>query len=471
MCLPHTGSVSTREAEPAVQGRDGKHADRAPWLLRAVAVTIFVFPANMIFAPLGAIGFVSMILALILFLWWMTATIWGAHNPIPYRHPARLGLGILWIVTIISYIAMSGGPATAPGKASANRWILTLMALTGIMMVTAEWVRSREAVRSLVRALVGGATFCALVAVYQFMTHSNPTTWWTRLMVGMVDNGGVTTFQLRSSFIRVAGVTFTPIELGVVMLMILPLAIWKGMYGEGANRWTSWLQCGLIATAAIFTVSRSTILGIAIVCVVMIPFLPRVARRSAMIVLPVAVIGVFAFVPGMIATIVGIFTAGSADPNITTRLDNYPRVEAMVSARPWTGTGPHTYMPTNALKIFDNQYLMAAVELGLPGVLAFIAFLGLPAVAALMAARSLRDPAMKALAGGISASAFVALVSSATFDSFSFPVFTVVFPFIAGMSGVVWMAARGKQSVMAESSMDTRLEVVELQSPDKFGKN
>lgn len=418
------------------------HADSAPWVLRAVAVTIFVFPANMIFAPLGANGYIAMILALVLFMWWAISALWGLHDPIIYRHPARLGLGVMWVVTISSYIAMGGGPATVAGKASADRWILTLMALSGIILVTAEWVKTREAVLSLVRALLWGATFCAMVAIYQFVLRSDPTTLWTRLMVGMVDNGGATTFQVRSSFLRVAGTTFTPIELGVVMLMMLPLAIWRGLYDKPRRRWTPWFQCLVIAAAAIFTVSRSVIISIVAICLVMIPFLPAAAKRSAALVLPVAAVGVFAFVPGMIATLAGTLTVGSADPSINTRLDNYPRVEAMVSARPWTGTGPGTYMPVNALKILDNQYLKAAVELGLPGALGVVAFLGFPAIAALLAARNLHNPELKALAGCVSASGFVAVASSATFDSFSFPVFTVVFPFIAGLSGVVWMAAR-----------------------------
>lgn len=407
-----------------------------------MAVTLFAFPANMVFGPLGANGFVAMILALLLFVCWIASAAWGLHDPIPFRHPARLGLGILWIVTVMSFVHMGVGPATVEGKASAERWIITLLAVTGVVMVTAESVRSREALLSLVRALLWGATFCAVVALYQAVFHSDPTHLWTNLMIGMHDNGGVTTFQLRSSFVRVAGTTFTPIELGVVMTMMVPLAIWRGLYDDPKYRWTPWIQTVLLVTAAVLTVSRSMILGVVVICIVMIPFLPAVARRWAAFVVPAGVLVVFLLVPGMIATIVGTVTVGGSDPSITTRTNNYPRVEAMVSLRPFLGTGPGTYMPVNALRILDNQYLKSAVEMGLLGVLAVTVCLALPAVAALMAARHLRDPMMKALAGCVAASSFVVLVASATFDSFSFPVFTMLFPFFAGLSGVVWLAAR-----------------------------
>jgi len=184
------------------------------------------------------------------------------------------------------------------------------------------------------------------------------------------------------------------------------------------------------------------LLSLVVVVVVMIPFLPLTARRWSYVLVPAGLVSVFALVPGMIATMVGTFVTSSNDPSITTRLNNYPRVEAMVAERPMLGTGPGTYLPANALKILDNQYLKAAVEMGLLGTAAIALFFALPAVAALLAARTLVDPGMRALAGGISGSCFAALVTSATFDSMSFPTFAMVFAFLAGLSGSVWLAAR-----------------------------
>jgi O-antigen ligase len=225
------------------------------------------------------------------------------------------------------------------------------------------------------------------------------------------------------------------------MTVVLPLAIWRGIY-DSARRWTPWAQCAVIAAAAVCTVSRSMILSLVIVCAVMIPFLPSAARRWAAVTVPAAVVAVFVLVPGMIATLVGTFSARATDPSITTRLNNHPRVEAMVADRPWAGVGPGTYMPVDALKILDNQYLKSTVEMGLPGAVAVVLFFGLPALAALMSARHLVDPSAKALAGAVAASAFAAMASSAMFDSLSFPTFTLVFAFVAGLSGTAWLTAR-----------------------------
>ncbi len=439
---------------PSVAPRLAAHRrGEAPWLLRAVAVTVFVFPANIIFDPLGANGFVAMVLALILVGVWVASALWGLHDPVIQRHPARLGLGILWLVTVASFVAMGGGPATVQGKLSAERWVITLLAITGIVCVTADFVRTREQLASLVRALVLGATFCAAVGIYQFFLHTDPVHYWTDLMVGMTDNGGRTTFQQRSQFVRVAGTTFTPIELGVVMVMVFPLAVWRCIYDPSRRRWVAWAQCLVILAAAVFTVSRSMILSLLAVTIVMVPFLPVVARRWAYILVPTGVVAVFALVPGMVATMLATITitTTSNDPSITTRLNNYPRVEAMVHDRPLLGSGPGTYLPVNALKILDNEYLKVAVEMGLLGVFALIAFLVLPTYAAFFAACNLRDPAMKALAGGVAGAGLASVLVSATFDSLSFPTFTIVFAFVAGLSGSVWLVARNQPE---ESEID-----------------
>ncbi|MFP3467759.1 O-antigen ligase family protein, partial [Leifsonia sp. SIMBA_070] len=74
-------------------------------------------------------------------------------------------------------------------------------------------------------------------------------------------------------------------------------------------------------------------------------------------------------------------------------MNNYPIVEAMVSDRPAFGMGPNTYIVTNAIRITDNQYLKTAVEMGLVGVLALLAYFLLAALASLLAGVYFRDDA------------------------------------------------------------------------------
>ena len=178
----------------------GSPTDRSPLLLRLVVITIFAIPANMVFAPLGAVGYVSMVLAIVLFALWLLSALMGLHDPIPFRHPGRLGLGALWLATVIAYVAMGPGPADSIGRASADRWLLIMLGVTGVAMVTAESTRTESRRLSLVRTLVGGMTLCSVIAIYQFITHTDPDLMVRPFLVGLSDNGGNTTLQAARLF-------------------------------------------------------------------------------------------------------------------------------------------------------------------------------------------------------------------------------------------------------------------------------
>ena len=438
LAKPH-GNHHVGEFEPSSD-------QHTPLLLRSVVVAIFVIPANMIVGPLGAAGYVAMVLAITVFALWVVSAIMGLHNPIPIRHPARIGLGALWLATVISYVAMGSGPAGPIERAAADRQLLILLGITGVAMVTAETTRTEAGRLSLVRTLVGGLTFCSVVAVYQFVTHTDPDLWLRPFMIGLTDNGGNTTLQIRSSFFRVAGTTFRPIELGVVAAMILPLSTWRALYDPKGRRWWHWTQTGLIAFASFATVSRSAILGLLVACVAAIPFLPTVARRWAGVAVPAGIVAVFSAVPGLIATLTGAVTAGASDPSVTSRTDDYTMVEAFVARRPLAGIGPGTFIPRNPLDILDNQYLSTVINMGLLGLAALILYLLLPGVAALLAARNANDASLRCFSGAVAAAGFVAVVGSATFDSMAFPVFTVISAFVVGLSGSAWMTVRAEQA-------------------------
>lgn len=430
---------------PPTEALPGLRRDTAvPWLLRALVVAVFVFPADMVVGPIGAVGHVGMLVALVLAVLWIAAGVLGLHDPIPYRNPVRLALGVLWLVTVVCYVTMPPAEMTAVSRASADRWVLMLLGISGALLTTTDTVRSlRDALR-LVGALTAGATICALVALCQFVAHVDPMDWVRGLMVGMSENGGTTAFQARGAFLRVAGSTFHPIELGVVSCMVLPLAVWRALQGGTRHRWLPWVQVVLVAAAALLTVSRSAILALAVVALVLVPFLPPVAKKWSVVAIPAGVAGVFLVIPGFVSTVTALFTAGSSDTSLTTRTDNYPRVVALFSDHPLTGRGPGTYIVGNALEIVDNQYLHTAIEMGLLGVLALLAFLLLPALAALQAARHAVDQPSRTFAGAVAASASVAVVGSGTFDSLSFPVFTIVLSVVVGLAGASWMIVRAQ---------------------------
>lgn len=414
-------------------------------LLKFTAFAVFFFPSNMVVKPIGAVGTVPIMLALLLLTFWLCSAFFGLHHPLRTRYPGRLGLGLLWVGTCASYVALfSGftGNTNVSAQAAADRWLILILACAGIALVASEAVRTLDNAMSLVRAILAGAFFCCLVALVQFLFRVNPMLWIQEAMPGFTDNGGNTAFQVRGLMTRVAGSTFHSIELAVVCAMLLPLSIWRAIYDRTGYKWLHWTGTALLIVAIASTVSRSGVLGLFLGMLVFIPFLPRPARRWAVVAAPAAMAALFVAIPGLVGTLTSSFTAGNSDPSLTTRTNNYPRVAEMFGELPFLGLGPGNYMPENALYILDNQYLNSLVTLGLVGFIGMVAFLVLPAVSCFIAARASRIPALRCLAGAAAAAGAVAAGCSLTFDSMAFPVFALVYPFIIGLGGGAWIMIR-----------------------------
>jgi len=443
------GAIST----PAAHGLVGK----VPFIVRAVAFCIFFFPSAMVFKPIGAAGTVPMILAVLIFALWICSVLFGLHNPMKIRHPGRMTLAALFLANCASYAALYAGitgGSTQIARASADRWLILLLASAGIVLVIGEVIRTLSDAMILVRALLAGAFFCCLIAVVQFVFRINPMEWFQYAMPGFTYNGGDTPFQSRGALLRVAGSTFHSIELAVVSAMLLPLSIWRLIYDR--RGWIGYKLLGtmLLIFAIASTVSRSGVLGLVVGLVVFIPFLPPIPRIWALIASPIALAGLFLGVPGLISTLTETITSSNTDPSISTRTNNYPRVEAMVTHRPILGAGPGNYEADTAIHILDNEYLNAAVTLGLVGLLAMAIYLLVPGVTSILAARSSRTPQLKSFAGAVGAGGLVAGICSLTFDSMSFPVFALTYPVLIGLGGAAWNMAKLDIGAVDDASVE-----------------
>jgi O-antigen ligase len=399
----------------------------------------------MVIKPVGAAGTVPMLLGMLIFVLWICSVLFGLHDPAAFRHPGRVSLTALFLGICASYAALYAGisgASTEAARSSADRWLILLMATAGLVLVIGEVVRTLDDAMVLTRALLAGAFFCCLVAVVQFFLRINPMEWFQYAMPGFSYNGGDTPFQARGALMRVAGSTFHSIELAVVAAMLLPLSIWRLIYDR--QGWIGFKVLGtvLLVFAIASTVSRSGVLGLLVGLSVFIPFLPKIPRTWALLASPVALAGLFLSVPGLITTLTETVTSSNSDPSISTRTNNYPRVESMVAQRPWLGAGPGNYQADTAIHILDNEYLNAAVTLGLVGLLAVTIYLLVPGLTAVVAARAAVNPQLKSLAGAVGAGALVAGICSLTFDSLSFPVFALTYPVLVGLAGAVWMMTK-----------------------------
>ena len=418
---------------------------RPPVVLGVVLLATLVLPSYMVLPAFGASGSVGQLFALGVFALWLMASALGLHNPLQYGHPGRAAM-LFWVLaSCASYAAMFAGFSGAndeAGRAAADRWLILVAAGAGVTLATAETVRTIEGVKYVCRWVMAGAAFCCVVALVQFSLRINPMEWVASLMMGFKDNGSGTAFQSREAFMRVAGTTMHPIELGVICSMLLPLSAWWGLF-DTAVRW--WLRAALpvlLFAGNVITVSRTGLIGLAVAAAILVPYLPVLARRWAVVFIPLAAVSMFLFVPGMVSTFFSSATAGASDASITYRTDDYPLAWQLFFERPWLGLGPGTWIPADAKDIFDNQYLLTVATMGGIGLVALLSYFLAPLFASLTAAHHTQTAEIRSLGGAVGAALLVAAVSAGTFDALSFQTFALICPFFVGLSGVVWLIVK-----------------------------
>jgi hypothetical protein len=406
-------------------------------LLQLFALTVMVIPSDTVISAIGAGGYPAGLVGLFAFAAFVAATILGLHNPLQHRHPVRSLICLLWIAALASYVLMDRSTLSVIELAAADRVLMQFAVITGIVLVAAEWLRSLSEIRRVLRALVWGGAFCGVVAALQFWVSLDIAPYLRELPGFSLnfENAGILD---RGALNRVGGTAIHPIELGVVAGMLLPLAIYLAMYDTERSPRRRWAPVLLIGIAIPASVSRSAILSVMLAVAVFVALMPARPRLVGLCGLPFALCAVFMTAPGVIGTLATFFQAGTSDPSVATRLDDYPLAERLVADAPWFGHGPGTYIPENILEVFDNQYLKTAVELGFVGLVALAAYLALPVIFALVARRHSRDPELRMLCAALAGAALAATVCSFTFDSLSYPMFSGVSALVVGLIGACW---------------------------------
>lgn len=424
-------------------------------MLQVFAAAVMIFPSDMVIRAVGGGGYVAALVAYFIFFSYMATWLFGLHNPRAYHYPVKSALCGVWIIALVSYALMDHTLLSSSQLSSADRWLIQLAGISGVILAASEFLHSIEDIHRVLRALVWAGAFCGLVAAIQFWLKRDITPY-LKILPGFTINQAVGTIAIasRSGINRVVGTASDPIELGVVAGMLLPLAVYMGMHDVDRSVVKRWLPLVFIAVAIPVSVSRAAILSAVLGLGVLIVALPPERRINAIAAIPVAIVGVFVTAHRLLGTLKGYFFAGTSDNSVAHRVNNYSLVEQMVRQRPWFGQGGGTYIAGNYTNlweghILDNQYLDTVIELGLIGLVAFIVYNIWPFLAALSARRRVSDPRLRNLCAALAGSALAGMVCWAFFDALSFPMFVDVQALVAGLIGAVWMLADKESTVVA----------------------
>ncbi|SEM93388.1 O-antigen ligase family protein [Cryobacterium luteum] len=398
-------------------------------LLTVYLVLLFAVPSNLAFTALGSAGRPASLWAMFAGLWWCW---WQVQRPAQSGwklQPVRFAVFGLLIIGALSYSTalLRGLPADEANPA--DNGMLRLAAWAGILLVANDGLRNSEMLHRLLRRITWAVAILAVVGIAQFVT-GNPLIDWISIP-GMSSDLAV--LDSRGGFVRASATASQPLEYGVVLCLTFPLAIVLALEDTTRTLIARWLPAALIAIASVLSVSRSELVGLLIGLVVLFPSFSGRARL-VLGALGVLLAGMTAvLVPGLLGTIRGLFTGIAADPSTVSRTSSYDAAVELVSRFPLVGKGFGTLLAR--YHIFDNQYLLLAIELGLLGLIVFLTLLITALVSAGLARERATTRIDRQLARALLASALSGAVMLAFFDGLSFPMSAGMLFLVLGLCG------------------------------------
>lgn len=395
-----------------------------------------IVPSDWVLPSLSGVGTPANIYALVAFLWYGGSWLAGRVAPVAYTRSPRIAVCLFGASILLAYVSLAGVSRQAVGleTQAADRDLIGVVAWIGVVVIASAGIRDYAELQLLLRRMVLFGSVIGAVGMYEFFTSSDILT--SVHIPGLRPSPEVSDLLVRGSFVRPISLAADPLELAGVLSILLPFAIQQALDPVRSGVLRRWLPVLLIGGALPLTVSRTSIIGLALVLLVMVPTWPSGRRWRAYGMLLVGVGVLKAAVPGLVTTTVNSFASflGNSDNSTQARTQDYSGVAQYVEQRPWFGRGFGTFIPS-LYRYTDNMYLLAVVEIGFVGVLALLG-LYLTGIRCGRVGRKLTsDEARRDLGQGFAAAMVAALVLSATFDSLGFPMFAGLLFLLLGFAG------------------------------------
>jgi len=411
--------------------RGTTRVDAVAWLTLYVALLLFV-PSRLIVGPLGSAGAPSMLFGLGSLLLWGFLFLTAVRRVDLGPQPIRIALGFFLFCIGVSYVLAMSRPMSPDEVSPADVALIALASWTGTLLLTHDGIHERSRLDTLIwRFAVCGGLIAAL-GLLQLVTRQ---LWVDQLSIPGLSSAPPYGLTTRGGYPRPAGTSIHPIEYGVVLTMMLPLVLHVGFHHTHRRALIRWLPAAAVCAIIPLTSSRSAYLG-ALIALVICMFGWSNSRRLRVAAISVAgLLAAFMIAPRFVDSIIGLFAGADEDPSIASRTDSFSLAFEFIAQNPLFGRGLGAFLPK--YRIFDNQYLLLLVTVGIVGTLAFLA-VGITAVVTMLRLRRrLQDEGTRDLTTSLVASICAGFACLFMFDAFAFPMSMGTLFFVLGLAGAL----------------------------------
>ncbi|MEV0381970.1 O-antigen ligase family protein [Nonomuraea sp. NPDC050643] len=426
-------------AAPALLGTP-RRADAAT-VLSVFVVTLMLIPARMIIRGLPLALSLANAIALIAGLMWLCAQLTRTLGAAKGRNPARTAMALYFVSAAAAYGYSTYGYLPADELNMADHALVLVLANVGVGLAVCDGVRSMDRLDFVLKTIVVAGALMAVVGAGQFLFNFDLTRYMQVPGLRYVIEDKFI-FD-RAALRRVAATAAHPIEFGVISAMILPLAVHYSFRAKElarpALRW--WVCTGAIGMGLMFSVSRSAILGLAGVGIVLLLGWPVRRRFQAIGVLAGFLAAIKVITPGLLGTIFGLFLNFFNDDSIGYRTHDYGIAADEIAKHLWLGRAMGTWY-TPKYQTLDNQYIQTAIDMGIIGVAVLLGLFVCGFVCGLRARHLSADPGARSLGLTLAACLVAPALGAATFDLLSFAITSGLMFLLVGSTGALLRMAK-----------------------------
>lgn len=413
------------EIRPAI--REHRGFDTAAFL-SIYGFLLFTVPSSLVYKPLGATATPASLFALVGTVWWALSRLRyvGPRRPIGFA--GKLGLIFMGAVAVSFVAAMTRVIDTTESNGATNA-LVAMISWIGLMLIASDSHMSPERLTILLHRLTLFGSIMSAVGLLQFLTG--------QLLVDRISIPGLTwnsvvTLTERNGFTRPSGTATHPLEFGIAICMLLPVAVHVAFDAPSAlPRWRRFLPVVMLGAAAPLSLSRSAMISFAVVLVFLFPTWGPRLRRFATAAVIGGLLAAYVAVPGFLGTLAGMVTGLGEDTSISSRTDSYAMAFQYWLRSPIVGRGFGTF--DNSYRILDNQYLGLLIDTGVLGVAAVLCLMIGAVTRSLWVRRHTADARARSLAVTLAASISAGALSNAFYDGFAFPIFAGLLFLLIGL--------------------------------------